>query len=116
MIVISKDKEINTVVLSQLDKPYNTFTLVLYSDYTKKDYTIDLGVDYSTGWERYTKFFVPQLAVTELETGEYNYIFMADDTVITYGVLLLTSTTDEVQYDAVVPAVDDNDFYVVQTK
>ena len=115
MIVINKDDDSTILILSQLDKQYDSFTLKLNSGYTKKEYIIDLGINYSENSSRYTKFEILKSMVDSLSTGEYEFQFLADADVITFGLLVIESATDEVVYESIVPPAEDDDFYVVKT-
>lgn len=115
MIVINKEDVSTILVLTQIDKDYTVYKLQLHSAYTKSDYTIQLGDNYSQYNSRYTKFLVDNVEFASLTSGEYEYKFLADDVEITFGLLLLKSTSDKVVYESAIPAVEDNDFYVLKT-
>ena len=115
MIVINKEDVSTILVLPQIDKPYENFKINLHSEYTKSDYTIQLGDNYSQHNERYTKFIIDNSEFDSLTSGEYEFKFLADDDVITFGLLLLKSTSDIVVYECAIPAAEDDDFYVLKT-
>jgi hypothetical protein len=115
MIVINKEDVQSIIVLSQLDKAYTSFKLSLYSDFTKREYTLDLGQNYSNSTSRYSQFVLQSSAFTDIASGEYEYSFIGDDDVLSFGLLVLSTTEDVEVYESVIPAITDNDFYVVQT-
>jgi hypothetical protein len=115
MILINKEDELTTVVLSPINGTYQLFKLTLYSDYTKKQYTLNLGENYSDVVKRYTKFVINDEQIQYYETGEYNYTFLGDTNVLSNGLFLLKDNRDKKVYQSIVPPVEDNDFYVVQT-
>ena len=116
MIVINKDKESEILILSQLDKDYETFTLSLYSAFQKKDITIDLGMNYSESIGRYSKFLILKNQYYNILSGEYEYKFLGDNEVLKFGLLNIFSTTDKVVYESIIPPANDNDIYVYQSK
>jgi len=115
MIVINKEDVSTILVLPQIDKEYFTYKLQLHSAYTKSDFTIQLGDNYSQYNMRYSKFLIDNKEFDNLTSGEYEYKFFADDDVITFGLLVVNSISDVVEYESAIPAAEDNDFYVLKT-
>ena len=111
MIVINKDNETTILILPALEKPYTTFHIELYSAFSKKNYSLELGeLLYSN--TRYSQFQLANAAYDSLPSGEYQYQFKGDAEVLTYGLLNVTANDDKVVYDSIIPPVEDNDFYV----
>jgi len=115
MIIINKGDDTTTVVLPQISVADKLFKLALYSDYTKKEYTLYLGDNYSESIERYSKFLIYKDDLQGYESGEYNYAFIEDNVELSRGIFFLKDNTDKIDYQSIVPPVESNDYYVVQT-
>jgi hypothetical protein len=103
---IDKTKLANIIVLPPVNGSVNT--LVLHNDYTKEDFIIQLGSDYSPHSDRYSYFEVKQLSYLNFSTGLYSYVLLSDDIETSKGMLKVIDS-DVVPVFNIVPDVPKND-------
>lgn len=123
MILINKDRETNTVILTlteltTINNP--VYLMVLYSEYTKKTYRIILPQNTSASKERYDEFTLNTSIFNNYEEGIYSYyIYQAetetiDETTlgnpVEIGKLKLFSNTTNEEYTSLNEEETEDDF------
>ncbi|WP_158798084.1 hypothetical protein [Pedobacter sp. L105] len=109
MIILDKNTIENKIILTAVSTGVNT--LVLHSDYTLKDITIQLDANLSNYKSYYSFFVLASDSFNQLNIGLYHYKHYLDDSIISEGMLKINDST-EVIPDAVIAQIEDNEYNV----
>lgn len=127
MLIIKKEYQNHPIVVtvSEMNNALSpSYRLDLESDFTNKNYSIQLSGNTSPYPKRYDEFNIPSSAVTSFETGVYKYSIVetTTSTFCEVGMLKivdsLKSYQQEVENSNVVykPANETDDDFIVYTK
>lgn len=119
MLYLDKAREDNSIIVtvSEMTDSLTDLSMNLYSHFTKKNYSIELGENESLYTERYDRFSIPLASFQSFEDGVYVYSITEQnqpDKSLELGYLKIVGGTQPEEYVNLDINEEDDDYIVYE--